>query len=223
MFCGAASLAVTSRARTSLETGLIAVFVLHVSRFANSLFVPHAFCLSHLRARQLYRRLCQSGFFFSSMFFKFLSFFSCFLSVFGFYNLCIDKAKQSRSFVYVGLPERSSPVICFYMHLIFKTNIPSAHLNTLIDNFIIRYTLLVPNRMASQCVYVCAGFKVGRVQTCDSADLCVYLISCCLSLPVCSLSSFPDTNKVFSSTQLLLLLFGSFSENPRDGCVRKPQ
>lgn len=81
---------------TSLETGLIAVFVLHVSRFANSLFVPHAFCLSHLRARQLYRRLCQSGFiFFQACFsnFFFLFFFS---PVFGFYNFSIDKAKQSR-------------------------------------------------------------------------------------------------------------------------------
>lgn len=105
------------------------------------------------------------------------------------------------------------------MHLVFKANIQSAPLNTLIDNFLIRHTLVVPNRMASQCVYICAGFKVGRVQTCDSADLGVCLISCCLSRPVCSLSSVPDTNEVFSSTQLLLLLFGSFSENPRGGCV----
>lgn len=99
VFCGAALLAVTSWARTSLETGLIAVFVLHVSRFANSLFVPHAFCLSHLRARRLYRRL-GSFFFFPKLSFQ-ISFFPPNFSplIFSFHSLCL----MSDHWFYVGV------------------------------------------------------------------------------------------------------------------------
>lgn len=69
----AASLAVTNRARTSLETRLIAVFFfLHVSRFANSLFVPCAFCLSCLRTRGSAHCICATrgwGYFLSYILF----------------------------------------------------------------------------------------------------------------------------------------------------------
>lgn len=117
------------------------------------------------------------------------------------------------------MSECGSPVICFYMHFIIKTNIPSAHLRTLTGNLIISYTLLVPDRIAGGFVYMCAGFKDACVQTCDSADLWFELVF--IGLPVAFLfvsALVPPSltpTRYFSSPQLLLLLFfGSLSENP---------
>ncbi len=70
----------------------------------------------------------------------------------------------------------------------------------------------------------CCAFRDGILYTWVVTS--GYLSYCCLSIITNQSAHSPltsDINKAFSSTQLLLteyyLFFGSFSVNPRDGCV----
>ncbi len=75
---------------------------------------------------------------------------------------------------------------------------------------------------------MCCVFRDGILYT--LAVTSGYLSYCCLSIISNQSVHSPltsDTNKTFSSTQLpptgYFLFFGSFSVNPRDGCVWKSQ